>query len=408
MGLFDVFINFFKYILLVVQNKLIQSNIWKYYLATALAYFGFFTPIIQLFYLDHNLTITKIAFLGVVWSVVRILTEVPSGILADKWGRKKVFAISSLFAVFQVIMILYASNYWYFIIASIFSAISFSFLSGTNTAFFYDTLKQLKKEDEFEKLWARQEIFVQIPLIISFLSSGFLYKYAPLLPFQLSLVFLIASFLVVLTFKEPEYHKPIEEVNVFTHFKQSMRFIWNNSFLRAMLLFSVIFSIGSDLSYGYGQIYLKQLALPVVLFGIAYTLKSVFCTVFANLTPTIRKKINYEGIFGLQIVLITILFYVMVLTNNYLIGAICFILIAIPHGMFSVSKDSYINKHIESYNRATITSMFSFVVALFLLVIEPISGYLADLYTMKFPFFLVAILLTIYSIYYLIHGRKKI
>jgi len=392
----------------VVQNKYIQSNIWKYYLATALAYFGFFTPIIQLFYLDHNLTITKIAILGVIWSVVRIIIEVPSGILADKWGRKKVFAISSLFTVFQVIMIIYANNYWHFILASIFSAIAFSFLSGTNIAFFYDTLKQLKKEGEFEKLWARQDLFIQIPLIISFLSSGFLYKFSSLLPFQLSLVFLIASFLLVLTFKEPECHKPIEEINAFNHFKQSIKFIWDNKFLRAVLLFSVIFSIGSDISYGYGQIYLKQLALPVVLFGIAYTLKSLFCTVFANLAPVIRKKINYTGIFGIQIILITILFYVMVLTNNYLVGAICFILIAIPHGMFSISKDSYINKHIESHHRATITSVFSFVIVISLLIAEPVTGYLADLYTMKLPFLLIAILLSIYSIYYLVCGRKNI
>ena len=392
----------------MTQHNEVKSNIWKYYLATALAYFGFFTPIMQLFYLDNNLTITKIAFLGVAWSIVRIILEVPSGMLADKWGRKKVFAISSLFAVFQIIMIIYASNYWHFIIASILSAVSYSFLSGTNTAIFYDTLKQLKKENEFEKLWARQEIFIQIPLIIAFISSGFLYKFSPLLPFQLSLVFLIGSLLVVLTFKEPEYYKPIEEVNVFTHFKQSMKFILDNSFLRAILIFSVIFSIGSDLSYGYGQIYLKQLALPVVLFGIAYTFKSIFCTIFANVAPLIRKKIDYSGIFALQMILITILFYFMVLTNNYLVGAICFVLIAIPHGMFTVSKTSYIHRHIQSHHRATIDSMFSFVIALSILILEPITGYLADLYTIKFPFLLIAILLTIYSIYYLINGRKKI
>jgi len=392
----------------VVKSNSVQSNIWKYYLASALAYFGFFTPILQLFYLDRNLTITKIAILGVVWSLIRIIFEVPSGILADKWGRKKVFAISSLFAMLQVIMFIYADNYWYFIVASIFSAISFSFLSGTNTAFFYDTLKQLKRENEFEKLWARQEIFIQISLMIAFLSSGFIYKLSPLLPFQLSLIFLIASFLVVLAFKEPENHKLIEEVNVFVHFKQSIKFIWNNSFLRTILVFSVIFSIGSDLSYGYGQIYLKQLTLPVVLFGIVYTFKSLFCTIFANVALLIRKKINYDGIFLIQIILITLLFYVMVFTNNYLVGAICFVLIAIPHGLFVISKDSYINRHTESCHRATIASMFSFVVALTILILEPITGYLADLHTIKFPFFLIAILLTIYSVYYLIYGRKKI
>ena len=392
----------------MTQNNEIQSNIWKYYLATALVHFGFFTPIIQLFFLDNNLTITKIALLGVAWSIVRIILEVPSGILADKWGRKKVYAISSLFTIFQVVMLIYASNYWHFFFASILSAVSYSFLSGTNTAIFYDTLKQLKKEDQFEKLWARQHIFQQIPLVIAFVASGFLYKFSPLLPFQLSLLFLVASLIVVLTFKEPKYHKPIEEVNVFTHFTQSMKFIFENNFLKTILIFTVIFSIGSDLSYGYGQIYLKQLALPVVLFGIAYTFKSLLVTLFANIAPSIRKKIDYQGIFALQMILITALFFIMALTNNYLIGAICFILIAIPHGLFVVSKTSYIHKHTQSHHRATVDSMFSFVVALVFLILEPATGYLADLYTMKFPFLLIAFLLLIYTVYYIVHGRKKI
>jgi len=390
-----------------VSNE-IKSNIWRYYLATALVHFGFFTPIIQIFFLDNNLTITKIAFLGVVWSLVRIILEVPSGILADKWGRKKVYAISSLFAIFQVVMLIYASNYWHFFVASILSAVSYSFLSGTDTALFYDTLKQLKREDDFEKLWARQNLFQQIPLVIAFVSSGFLYKFSPLLPFQLSILFLIASLVVVLTFKEPKYHKPIEEVNVFTHFTQSMKFIFENNFLKTILIFTVVFCIGSDLSYGYGQIYLKQLALPVVLFGIAYTFKSLLCTLFANIAPLIRKRINYQGIFALQIILITALFYIMILTNNYLIGAICFVLIAIPHGMFVIAKESYVNRHTKSHHRATVNSMFSFAVAFAILILEPGVGYLADLYTMKFPFLIIAIGLSVYTLYYLIWGRKKI
>jgi len=112
--------------------------------------------------------------------------------------------------------------------------------------------------------------------------------------------------------------------------------------------------------------------------------------------------------FAFQIILITALFYIMVITNNHFVGAICFVLIAIPHGLFIVSKDSYVHKHTQSHRRATIDSMFSFMVALSILILEPITGYLADLYTMKFPFLLITILLSIYCVYYLVHGRKKI
>jgi len=305
-------------------------------------------------------------------------------------------------------MLIVSQDYWHFFLASILSAVSFSFLSGTNTAFFYDTLKELKKENEFEKLWARQQIYSQAPLFIAFASSGFLFKLSPLLPFQLSLIFLVGSLFVTLTFKEPHYHKPIEDVSVFSHFNQSIKHIFGNNFLKAVLIFTLLFSIGSDMSYGYGQIYLKQLALPVVLFGIAYTFKSLLVTIAANLSPSLRKRFSYQNMFTFQIIAITVIFYIMVLTKNYIVGAICFILIAIPHGFFEITRTSYVHRHTQSHHRATVESMFSFLVALAILIVEPISGYLADLYTMKFPFLLIAIILTIYCIYYLFCGRKKI
>ena len=268
--------------------------------------------------------------------------------------------ISSLFVILQLITILYATEYWHFILVSIWSAASFAFLSGTDIAFFYDTLKVLKKEDKFDKLWARQQIYQQIPLIIAFVSSGFLYNFSPLLPFQLSLIALVIAFAVILTLAEPAYHKPVKAVSVFTHLKQSAQFIFNNPYLKAILLFTILFTLGSDISYGYGQIYLKQLALPVVLFGIAYTLKSLLVTIAANFAPSLRRRFSYRGMFGFQIIAITLLFYAMVLTKSYIIGAICFILIAIPHGFFGISKSSYMHQHIESHQRATIESIFSF------------------------------------------------
>jgi hypothetical protein len=112
--------------------------------------------------------------------------------------------------------------------------------------------------------------------------------------------------------------------------------------------------------------------------------------------------------FGFQIIAITILFYIMVYAKSYIIGAICFILIGIPHGFFGISKSSYMHQHIQSHQRATIDSMFSFFIALMFLILEPIFGYLADIYTIKLPFLLVAIAMTLYCLYYVFYGHKNI
>jgi MFS family permease len=389
------------------MTKTLPSNVSKYYLAIAFAHFGFYMPILQLFYLANELTILKIAFLGVVWSIVKIALEVPSGILADRWGRKSTLVIASSFAVLQLATIVFATVYWHFLVASVFSAISFAFLSGTNTAFFYDSLKEFKREKEFEKLWAKQHLYQQIPLIISFLSAGFLFKLSNVLPFQLSLIFLILSLIVTATFTEPKYHKPVKNISVFTHFKQSIKHVFDNKFLKPILIFTVLFSLGSDISYGYGQIYLKQLSLPVVFFGIAYMFKSLLVTFTANLSPIIRNKIKYRGIFALQMFLITAIYYVMVFTESYIVGAICFVAIAIPQGFFVISQSSYVHSHTKSYHRATVESMFSFVIAIVMLVFAPIVGYLADMYTMKIPFLVVAILMSLYCIYFVLYEHAK-
>ena len=386
----------------------LEGNIRKYYLATALMQFTFFIPIIQLFYIENGLTIFNIALLGVIWSLTRIVLELPSSILADRWGRKRVLIISAMFGTLQLVTLIFASNYWHFLLASAFSAMAFAFASGTNMAFFYDTLKELKRDRDFEKLWSRQLIYEQIPLIIAFLSSGFLFQYSKLLPFQLSLAFLIASFVVIITLREPRYHKPLKNTGMFGHFRDSMRHIAGSRQLRAVLIFSIIFSIGSDISYNYGQIYLNYLAMPIVLFGVVYTFKSLLVTFSGNITLSVRKRISYGNIFALQIIVATVLLYIMVLANNYILGAVCFVLFALPHGFFVISRSGYLHSRTKSFNRATVESVFSFVLAAVFLLVEPVVGYLADLYSIKLPFLLIAIVMTVYCVYYLAFERGRL
>ncbi len=383
------------------SEKSISSNIWKYYLVTSLAQFAFYVPIIQIFYLNRNLSILDIALLGIVWTITKMIFELPSSILADKWQRKGTLIISSSFSILQVVTLLFATQYSLFILASIFSAISYAFQSGTDVAFFYDTLKTQGKEEQFDRLWARQSLYQQIPLFISLLASGFLYQISPLFPFQVSLLFLIVSFIVGCTFKEPPIHKPLEENSFWGHLQGATRSVFNNVQLRFILVFSLMFSIGSDISYGYGQVYLHLLALPVVFFGIVYTLKSLLVTLAQNLAAPIRKRFSYQWSFATQIIAMTVLFYLLSFAQTPLWGATIFILIAIPHGLFGITKSAYMHQNIASHHRATVDSLTSFLLTIVMLLIEPIIGYLADQYDVKVPFLGIAISLTIYSIYFL-------
>ena len=45
--------------------------------------------IVVLFYLNRGVSLEQVFYLSIVWSVVSLATEVPSGYLADKIGRKR-------------------------------------------------------------------------------------------------------------------------------------------------------------------------------------------------------------------------------------------------------------------------------------------------------------------------------
>ena len=67
---------------------MIKNNISKMYLLKAVTWFMVAMPIIVLFFKEHNLTLFEVMILQAVYSVSVALFEIPSGYIADVFGRK--------------------------------------------------------------------------------------------------------------------------------------------------------------------------------------------------------------------------------------------------------------------------------------------------------------------------------
>ena len=66
-----------------------KQNILALYLIKLSKWFSLVMPIIVLFYEDHGLGLQDVFILKSVYSVAAVTLEIPSGYLADVWGRKK-------------------------------------------------------------------------------------------------------------------------------------------------------------------------------------------------------------------------------------------------------------------------------------------------------------------------------
>ena len=128
------------------KQEQLNANIWKFYITRIIGNFEFITAIFVLYLLANNLTMTEVLILQSFFTILIFLLEVPSGVIADLFGLKRTLIISELCIIIGFILYGLFSTFATFMIAEFFVALGWALYSGADSAFIYDTLKQMKKE----------------------------------------------------------------------------------------------------------------------------------------------------------------------------------------------------------------------------------------------------------------------
>jgi MFS family permease len=157
-----------------IALKSIRYQSWINFFAGAV----FLVPIITLFYKYTGLGLFEIIIVANVSSFCVWLFEIPTSVFADTMGRKRSLTYSMIANFFGALMILFFPSFAGFIIASVFSALYFSFWSGTGQAFLDENLQVLNKQKEFGKYIGSFMFYEQLaafttPIIASLILKSF-------------------------------------------------------------------------------------------------------------------------------------------------------------------------------------------------------------------------------------------
>ena len=121
-----------------MQN--IQKQITRLYLSTvlgSLSLTGAWVAILA----ARGYTLVEIGFAETVFHITSLILEIPSGVLADVFGRKNMLIVSSMMRMTGNIMMIVSGNLWMICISMMFQAASYNFSSGSGEALAYDSLK---------------------------------------------------------------------------------------------------------------------------------------------------------------------------------------------------------------------------------------------------------------------------
>ena len=99
---------------------------------------------------SRGFSLAQIGFAETIFHIVSILFEIPSGVLADVFGRKKTLVISCLMRMAGDIVMIFSNNFAMVCISIGLHALCYNFSSGSGDALAYDSLKSVGEEQRFE------------------------------------------------------------------------------------------------------------------------------------------------------------------------------------------------------------------------------------------------------------------
>ncbi len=371
-----------NYIFIFISSLNLTHGLWMIYLAT------------------KGMTLAQLGILEGIFHITSFLMEVPTGLVADIFGRKTSRVIGRILSLISIAILILANSFLFFAISFIFTALSYNLESGAGEALVYDSLKQLNIEKDYMKVAGRQEISYQLGQVVCFVLGGFLatinYNYV----FYLTLFFILITIIQSLSFYEPQYEKnSIENKKIKTilldQVKQSIQVIKENKKIGFFIIFTqIILAFGTSLFY-YLQNYLKANNRSEFFIGIIFAISALVGAFTSSQTFKLEKIIKEKGILMILPFFSVACIWLIALTSY---PYVFYIIMMAVEGIIFVAMSDYINKLIPSKNRATILSLASMVFSFFMIIIFPIIGKIGDIYSLKIAFIFLAIIGTVFVI----------
>ncbi len=147
-------------------------NVPLFYLFQLLFGFHFWIPIWFLFLQsDHQLSYTQIGLMEVTFGVTTILAEVPTGAIADHFGRRASLAAGA-FGFAAGVALFAALGYPLLIVGYALMALTRTLLSGSGDALLFDTLRSLKQTADYERHAGRSRAAATASLLTATVFAG--------------------------------------------------------------------------------------------------------------------------------------------------------------------------------------------------------------------------------------------
>lgn len=364
------------------------KNILFYYIISFFSACIFLVPIWSFFFVNYlKFSFWTALFITTLSWFVSFLFEIPSWAWSDRFWRKITYIIWLIVILFWYSFYLWAQSVFFFIIATFFQWLGYAMTSWNIESLIHDSLIESKQEKEFKNISANAYIYLFLWRWISALVAGYLFLLNPLFPIYGTIFAYGISLALIFFLHEPKYHKP-EVLTNMQQMKDSFLFVSKNKTILVFLLLIFLQSgIGNIYWFTY-QPYLKHIWFSIEHIGIIFASIAFLSAFWSHLIKNIQDK--YSSITIVRGILYAVYFSSLLfyfLDNKFWLISI--ILLSITFGFIMPLGNNFLSSLVESKKKATVLSIFSFVVTIWYFSFATISWFLVDIFWLKLFYFWV-------------------
>ena len=370
----------------------LEGNINKMYLLKAVKWFMIVMPIIVLFFEKHGLSLTQIMILQATYSFTVAVLEIPSGFFADIYGRRLSLFYGSILTFIGYLIFSFFSGFNEFFIAEILLGIGGSLISGADSALIYDTLLQLKKDEDYTKVEGKNYGIGNVSEGIAGVIGGFLAITSLDLPVYIQTFVLFFSIPISYSLVEPESSYKLAK---------SIKSIWlvvketffEENKLKWYIIYSSSMGIGTLSIAWFVQPFLIEIETPLFYYGIIWA----GLNIITGITSYYSYLFKHKNLL-IYISLIMVISFILLGYNISMYGLIFIVFIYLIRGIITPTLRNLININSSSERRATVLSLRSFIIRISFAMIAPILGYITDYFDISFVFYSLATIVGLSSI----------
>jgi MFS family permease len=367
------------YLTLQLGNTLAASFIWG---------------INTLFLLDAGLSNLEAFAANAFFTAGMVVFEVPTGVVADVWGRRVSYLLGTLTLAGSTFLywLLWVTKapFWPWAIASMLLGLGFTFFSGAVEAWLVDALKFAGYEGGLETVMGRGQMVSGAAMLGGSVLGGVIAQATSLgVPFLMRVGVLVAMFFVAqrmmqdLGFTpEPSAH-PLQDMRKL--FDESIDYGLRNPPVRWVML-AAPFASGVGIYTFYAlQPYLLELwgnPKAYSIAGLAAAIVAGAQILGGYLAPLFRRMFRKRTS---ALILATLasaaVLAALGLTNSFWVALVLLTVWAMVFAAEMPIRQAYVNDMIPSRQRATVLSFDSLMGSSGGVVIQPVLGKVADVYS---------------------------